>query len=89
MHRAICKRDRNRITEVYILQHLKVVAVPMTVDDAYALFAGISGGLKPAGSLVERFIVNFVYPISRGRGGGAPCAGAFFSIVSVRDLWYY
>ncbi len=57
-HCTVRKSDRYRIAEVNIFQHLKVIAVPMTVDDANAFFAGISGGLKPTRRLIERFIVN-------------------------------
>ena len=57
-HRAICKRDRDRIPKVYILEYLKMVAVTVPVNNADAFFTGISGGLKPARRLIKRFIVN-------------------------------
>ncbi len=57
-HCAICERYCDCVPKVDILEHLKMIAVAVPVDDTDALFAGISGGFKPTGSLIKCFVIN-------------------------------
>lgn len=55
---AICKRNGDRISEVYVLEYLKMVSVPMAVNHTNTFFTGICRGFEPARRLIERCVID-------------------------------